>query len=231
MEAALVETPTIASPTEPFRGAIDDGVTGLLARSDDDWAESISRLLDDDDLRRRTGRAPRSRCLVALVTHVQGARYLELLGQALDLAGAQHRRSSWTPVAVDEPAASIELEHYPTRAAPLRFDEPEPDGLQRRERARRSIGRSLEDFGRVLRHDGVRSALRWSGAKLRALDTAATDLADHLVRRRTVAEGPLDDRAIALDVDDTLRGRARDSWTHRSMLSLVSIMLTFEQRV
>ena len=37
LEAALVETPTVATPTGPFREAIEDGGTGLLATTPDEW--------------------------------------------------------------------------------------------------------------------------------------------------------------------------------------------------
>ena len=36
-DAALVDVPTVASPTGPFRRAIDRGRTGFLATSGDDW--------------------------------------------------------------------------------------------------------------------------------------------------------------------------------------------------
>ncbi len=52
-EAALAGVPTVASPTGPFRRAIDDGRTGLLAHSDAEWHAAITRLLDDPDARRR----------------------------------------------------------------------------------------------------------------------------------------------------------------------------------
>ena len=56
-EAALVDVPTIASPTGPFRRAIQDGETGRLARSEADWHEALSELLDSPDTRRRMAHA------------------------------------------------------------------------------------------------------------------------------------------------------------------------------
>lgn len=54
-EAALVGVPTVASPTVPFRTAIRDGETGLLATDTADWRRQLARLVDDPDLRRRLG--------------------------------------------------------------------------------------------------------------------------------------------------------------------------------
>jgi len=56
-EAALVDVPTIASPTGPFRRAIRDGVTGFLADSSEDWYAALLRLIDDQGLRHRVARA------------------------------------------------------------------------------------------------------------------------------------------------------------------------------
>jgi glycosyltransferase involved in cell wall biosynthesis len=56
-EAALVDVPTIASPTGPYRRAIRNGVTGLLANSPDDWYEALIRLIDDPVLSERISRA------------------------------------------------------------------------------------------------------------------------------------------------------------------------------
>lgn len=50
-EAALVDTPTIASPTGPFRRAIEHGVSGFLATNADDWYHYISTLVADKTLR------------------------------------------------------------------------------------------------------------------------------------------------------------------------------------
>jgi glycosyltransferase involved in cell wall biosynthesis len=56
-EAALVEVPTIASPTGPFRRAMTHGTTGLLADTPDEWYAAITSLLDDEPRRRRMARA------------------------------------------------------------------------------------------------------------------------------------------------------------------------------
>jgi len=56
-EAALVETPTIASPTRPYRDAIVDGETGLLAATAEEWHHALLDLVDAPDRRRSMGRA------------------------------------------------------------------------------------------------------------------------------------------------------------------------------
>lgn len=56
-EAALVDVPTIASPTGPFRRAIEHGKTGFLAASADDWLVCLRRLVDDAALRSAMGSA------------------------------------------------------------------------------------------------------------------------------------------------------------------------------
>lgn len=56
-EAALAGVCTIASPTGPFRRAIKDGATGILASGESEWFNAISRLAEDDSLRHRMARA------------------------------------------------------------------------------------------------------------------------------------------------------------------------------
>ncbi|MBU6408567.1 MAG: glycosyltransferase family 4 protein, partial [Alphaproteobacteria bacterium] len=58
-EAALVETPTVASPTEPFAAAIEHGVTGFLGADSDQWYDALRRLLQDEALRGEIGRNAR----------------------------------------------------------------------------------------------------------------------------------------------------------------------------
>jgi len=62
-EAALVDVPTLASPTEPFRTAIVPGETGLLAGTPDEWEAGLTRLVDEPSLRRRLARNARHHVL------------------------------------------------------------------------------------------------------------------------------------------------------------------------
>jgi glycosyltransferase involved in cell wall biosynthesis len=56
-EAALLDVPTIASPTGPYKRAISNGVTGFLADSYEDWYTTLLRLVDEPALRNRIARA------------------------------------------------------------------------------------------------------------------------------------------------------------------------------
>ena len=56
-ESALVSVPTIASPTQPFRDAIIDGVTGFLAEDAAAWHQQISRLVAEPRLRAEVGQS------------------------------------------------------------------------------------------------------------------------------------------------------------------------------
>ncbi|MCK0198405.1 glycosyltransferase [Ancylobacter sp. 6x-1] len=51
-EAALVDVPTVASPTGPFRRAIVHGETGFLAASPEDWTRYLQCLVESPELRR-----------------------------------------------------------------------------------------------------------------------------------------------------------------------------------
>jgi glycosyltransferase involved in cell wall biosynthesis/SAM-dependent methyltransferase len=55
-EAALVEVPTVASPTGPYRRAIVHNKTGFLAASADDWYVQLKRLASDAGLRQAIAR-------------------------------------------------------------------------------------------------------------------------------------------------------------------------------
>lgn len=56
-ESALVNVPTIASPTEPFLQAIQHEVTGFLAHNSEEWYETLIRLVNESELRQRIGQA------------------------------------------------------------------------------------------------------------------------------------------------------------------------------
>jgi hypothetical protein len=109
LEAALVATPTIASPTEPFREAIDDGRNGLLAATHDDWVAAIDALVTDAPRRRRLGTRARRDALLRWSPHLQAHAY----AQILTTARATTRTSAWSDVvAPSEPYIERPLETY-----------------------------------------------------------------------------------------------------------------------
>jgi glycosyltransferase involved in cell wall biosynthesis len=123
LEAALVETVTVATPTEPFVEAVRTGENGALANGHTEWVQQISWLLGDVDARERLGRRARRDALLTLSPHLQGQRYLEILCRAAEHARKGRRPSAWIPVLKDEPTMPSPLEPYgdlsrPSETAP-----------------------------------------------------------------------------------------------------------------
>jgi glycosyltransferase involved in cell wall biosynthesis/GT2 family glycosyltransferase len=128
LEAALVATPTVASPTEPFARWIEDGTNGLLAADEDEWVAKLSALIEDPAPRARLGGRARRGALLELAPAVQGRRYLEILqhvaSREADHAHPDHRRPSLSGraregVVQDEPFTPVGLEEYWARDADL----------------------------------------------------------------------------------------------------------------
>ena len=82
-EAALVDVPTIASPTGPFARAIEHGVTGFLAADEAGWHAALIALVDDPALRRRVGRGAYHDALWHWGPQRSDAALLAVLGQAV----------------------------------------------------------------------------------------------------------------------------------------------------
>ena len=80
-EAALVEVPTVASPTGPLRRAIRDGETGRLAASPEDWYQALIALVDDAVLRRRMAHAAYLDVLWPYGSERRAERVLSMLRQ------------------------------------------------------------------------------------------------------------------------------------------------------
>ncbi len=149
LEAALTETPTVASPTEPFRDTIVDGVNGLLARTEDEWFAAIDGLLRDPLRRRRMGSRARRDALLRWSPHLQARRYLALLETARSWPAERARRlasrPSWAPVIHDDPLKPHELEPYsvPDTPRPPENTPPAPP---------LSLGSTVRYIGSRVRH-------------------------------------------------------------------------------
>lgn len=127
LEAALTATPTVASPTGPFRDALAEPGSGYLAADHDAWVAALDELLSGQATRARVGAVARRRALLEWAPALQGQRYATIL-ESVVAAGPLPpgaRPSTWTPVALDEPPMPYVLEPYPG-------DEASPDDLRPR---------------------------------------------------------------------------------------------------
>ncbi|MBL8949273.1 MAG: glycosyltransferase, partial [Myxococcaceae bacterium] len=88
-EAALVKRPTIASNVGAYRYAVRDGVTGLLAKNEADWADKLERLVSDASLRASMGEA----AFKAVTTDYDPERLAGELDGVLNEVVALNRRS------------------------------------------------------------------------------------------------------------------------------------------
>lgn len=119
LESALVATPTIAAPTQPFREAIHPGRTGLLATTAQEWHDALSRLADDDVERLRIGTLARREALLNYSPHRQARVYRQILREAVEIAQDRSSRvSTWEPVVDDEPFSAAEAWVEPYRDDP-----------------------------------------------------------------------------------------------------------------
>lgn len=71
-EAALLRKPTIASASESFLYAIQDGITGFIASTGLEWEEKILKLVSDAALRKRMGEAAYENVLTRYDTEILG---------------------------------------------------------------------------------------------------------------------------------------------------------------
>jgi glycosyltransferase involved in cell wall biosynthesis len=74
-----VGIPAVVSPVGANRDVVQDGVTGLHARTDQEWIHSLYRCLVDEDLRQRLGRAGREAVVARYSAEAQAPRVAELL--------------------------------------------------------------------------------------------------------------------------------------------------------
>jgi glycosyltransferase involved in cell wall biosynthesis len=165
LEAALTETCTVASPTEPFRHAVVDGVNGLLARTEDDWVAAIDGLLRDPLRRRRMGSRARRDALLRWSPHLQARRYLTILEAArawpAERPGRLATRPAWQPVIHDDPLRPHALEPYGLpEAEPSRPAAPPAAPATSFRATVRYIGSRVRA---TLREEGVTSVARRSG--------------------------------------------------------------------
>jgi glycosyltransferase involved in cell wall biosynthesis len=79
-EAALVGVPPIASATEPFVAAIENGISGFIARGNNEWQSALDALVSSPERRAAMGAAARSRALERYAPTAITPRVIAALG-------------------------------------------------------------------------------------------------------------------------------------------------------
>jgi glycosyltransferase involved in cell wall biosynthesis len=63
IETGILKIPTVAVKNQTYSEAIDDGVNGFLAANHKEWVDKLSRLIEDENLRREMGEKAREKVL------------------------------------------------------------------------------------------------------------------------------------------------------------------------
>ena len=88
-EAAMVQVPSVASPTEVYQSCIKHGSNGFLARTEDDWQAALRALIVDPEMRRQVGKRAYLHAIEHYVPESIGNRALAVYRSIL----LDHRRS------------------------------------------------------------------------------------------------------------------------------------------
>ena len=74
-----MQIPCVCSPVGVNKEIIQDGINGFLALSEDEWIDKISHLIDDEDLRKKIGRAGRKTVEEKFSVKVNAPKYLDII--------------------------------------------------------------------------------------------------------------------------------------------------------
>ena len=92
LQYMALEIPTIMSPVGVNTEIIQDGVNGFLAKTEQEWIEKISLLIENKDLRLKLGKAGRKTVIEKYSVEANKHKYLEVLHAVLS-NNKSHTRS------------------------------------------------------------------------------------------------------------------------------------------
>jgi glycosyltransferase involved in cell wall biosynthesis/SAM-dependent methyltransferase len=209
-EAALVDVPTIASPTGPFKRAIRDGITGFLAEHSDEWYNSLLRLVDDPALRFRIARAAqhdvlwrygslrRADAMLSAVPQLRGDSRAAAHAFALEL----YRGQATKPPAIRIPDAEIAFEADQFGAAEVTVVVPLHNYAQYIEEALESVrAQTLEALDLIVIDDASTDTSRSMAIGWAQLNAKRFNRIVVLCNRMNAGLGPT--RNVGIDAADT----------------------------
>lgn len=78
-EAGILEVPTVATNTDSFASMISNGNDGFLASNNKEWHDSLKKLIDDEDLRKKIGKNAKKTSLAYCTNTKETSNYVEFL--------------------------------------------------------------------------------------------------------------------------------------------------------
>jgi glycosyltransferase involved in cell wall biosynthesis len=85
MEAALLRIPTIASPSDAFKYAIKHGDNGFLADSNEEWKQTLERLIEQPKLRSNVGETAYLDVMSRYHPAVRAQEFVETVNSMIEL--------------------------------------------------------------------------------------------------------------------------------------------------
>ena len=82
-----LEIPTVMSPVGVNCEIIENGVNGFLAKDEDEWLKILSALIEDEELRSKTGKKARKTVTEKYSVTAQKKNYLNAILEIIPAAG------------------------------------------------------------------------------------------------------------------------------------------------
>jgi glycosyltransferase involved in cell wall biosynthesis len=90
-EAGIVNVPTVAVANQTYKDAIEDGVTGFVASSTDEWVDRLSKLIENEKLRDTIGQNAYEKTLKDYTTkNAKNEEYYKYLKQVIHSKKQRH---------------------------------------------------------------------------------------------------------------------------------------------
>lgn len=84
IEAGILGIPTVATPTDAFKFAIEHGKNGLLAESNEEWIKCLEVLINSDMKREKIGKKARIHVLKYYNPYYRGKQFVDTLSKILN---------------------------------------------------------------------------------------------------------------------------------------------------
>ena len=96
LEAGMLGVPSVVSGTHTYKQIIEQGETGFLADSTDEWKSTLSKLITRADLRQRVGQSAKARISGSYGHEQLGRRLREIVDQCIDQSPCVQRTDHQT---------------------------------------------------------------------------------------------------------------------------------------